>query len=100
MKIGILVNTDKHLDDIIGLTNAALSKGHEVIFFSIDEGVKLVGNPRYAELCNLSGVTMSFCDHDAGRFGLDKSGVPEKIVCGSQYNNAVMLHDADRVIIL
>jgi hypothetical protein len=27
-------------------------------------------------------------------------GLPSEIVCGSQYNNAVMNHNADRVIIL
>ena len=100
MKLGILVNTDKHAEDISGLTKAALSKGHEVIIFMMDTGVKLLGNPSITGLCNESGVRMSFCDHSAGKIGVSKEGVPDKIVCGSQFDNANMNHDADRVIVL
>jgi hypothetical protein len=32
--------------------------------------------------------------------GVTSEGLPSEIVCGSQYNNAVMQHDADRVIVL
>ena len=39
MKLGILVNTDRHLKvEIAGLTHAALAKGHEVAIFAMDEG--------------------------------------------------------------
>ncbi|GBE02036.1 hypothetical protein BMS3Abin08_01474 [bacterium BMS3Abin08] len=100
MKLGILVNTDKQLEDIIGFTKAALSKGHEVIIFAMDEGTKLLENPSCIELHNLQGVTMSFCDHSAKGLGVKTEGLPEGIVCGSQYNNAAMSHDADKMIVL
>ncbi len=100
MKLGILVNTDRHAEDVIGMTNAALSKGHEVIIFMMDTGVKLLGNPSVTGLCNLSGVRLSFCDHSAGKIGVSKEGISDKIVCGSQFDNANMNHDADRVIVL
>ena len=100
MKLGILVNTDKHLEDITGLTKAALSKGHEVILFAMDDGTKLLEQPSYIELHSLQGVAMSFCDHSAKGLGVKTEGVPEEIVCGSQYNNAAMNHDADKMIVL
>lgn len=100
MKIGILVNTDKHLEAVVGLTNAALSKDHEVALFSMDAGVRLIENSAFTELSKLKGVSVCFCDHDAARFGADKSNVPTEVVCGSQYNNSVMLHEADRAIVL
>jgi predicted peroxiredoxin len=100
MKLGILVNTDKHLDDVIGITKAALARGHEVIVFAMDTGTKLLENPKYTELSKLEGVEMSFCDHNASGLGIDKSGIPEKVICGSQYNNAVMQHEADKIIVL
>jgi hypothetical protein len=43
MKLGILVNTDKNLDAVQGITKAALAKGHEVILFNMDAGTKVVG---------------------------------------------------------
>ncbi len=100
MKLGILVNTGKHLDAVIGLTRAAAAKGHEVVLFAMDEGTKLLENPAYTALCRLQGVTMSVCDHSAKARGVDTEAMPEEIVCGSQYNNAVMNHEADRVIVL
>ncbi len=100
MKLGILVNSDKHLADVIGLAKAAVSKGHEVIIFNMDEGTKLLATPEFEELCKTKGVLMSFCDHSAKHVGALTEGLPEEIVCGSQYNNAVMIHDADRVIVL
>ena len=100
MKLGILVNTNRHLKDVVGLTKAALAKGHEVIVFNMDDGTKLLGTPEFKELCGTKGVVMSFCDHSAKGLNVTTEGLPSEIVCGSQYNNAVMNHNADRVIIL
>ncbi len=100
MKLGILINTDRHAADVIGLTKAAVSKGHEVIIFMMDAGNKFLLEPSVMGLSALRGVSMSFCDHSAHTLGISKEGVPEKVVCGSQFNNAVMNHDADRVIVL
>ncbi len=100
MKLGIFVNTDRHAEDVVGLTNAALSKGHEVIIFIMDTGVYLLSNPSLTGLCNLAGVRMAFCDHNAGKLAISKEGIPDKIACGSQFDNATMNHEADRVIVL
>lgn len=100
MKLGILVITDRHLDDVLGLTKAAVSKGHEVVIFNMDVGTKLLGDDSFRQLCNTSGVTMAFCDHSTQKENVSKEGIPEKIVCGSQFNNATMMHEADRVISL
>lgn len=100
MKLGIHVNSDKHLADVIGITKAAVSKGHEVIIFTMVDGVKLLENPSYTELCNTPNVSMGFCDHNAMGYGINKGAVPDKVVCGSQYNNSVMVDTADRVIVL
>lgn len=100
MKLGILVNTDKHLQEIVGLTNAALSKGHEVILFAMDEGTRLIENPLYTGLCGIPGVSMSVCDYSAMEYGVKIEGLPEAIKVGSQFNNAVMNKEADRIVIL
>jgi predicted peroxiredoxin len=100
LKLGILVNTDRHAEDVVGITKAAVSKGHEVLIFIMDTGVKLLSNSSITDLCNEIGVHMSFCDHSAGKLGISKEGYPDKIVCGSQFDNANMNHDADRVIVL
>ena len=100
MKLGIFVNTDRHLADVIGVTKAAVLKGYEVVIFTMDDGVKLLENPSFTALCKLQGVSMSYCDHNAIGKGIAKEGIPEELLCGSQYNNAVMMHEVDRVIVL
>lgn len=100
MMLGIFVNTDKNLNAVQGITKAALAKGHTVTLFNMDSGTKVVHSPVYAELCKLAGVSVGFCDHSAKHMGVSAEGLPKEIACGSQYNNAVMLHDADRVIVL
>jgi predicted peroxiredoxin len=100
MKLGILVNTDKHLAHVLGLAKAAVSKGHEVILFNMDDGTKLLGTPEFNELCKTKGVTLSYCDYSAKNLNVSTQRLPEEMVCGSQYYNAVMMHEADRVIVL
>ncbi|MBI4825485.1 MAG: DsrE family protein [Nitrospirae bacterium] len=100
MKLGILVNTDKHAGDVVGITKAALAKGHEVIIFMMDSGNYLLGNPDVTGLCEQAGVSMSFCDHSAQKLGVSKDGIPKKVSCGSQFDNANMNSAADRVIVL
>ena len=100
MKLGILITTTKHLDKIIGIAHAANAKGHEVSIFAMDEGVKLLQNPTFTRLCELDNVVMSHCSHSAGEQGVDVSEMSKEIVTGSQYNNAMMNNQSDRVIIL
>jgi predicted peroxiredoxin len=100
MKLGIHVMSDKHLEHVIGITKAAVSKGHEVIIFTMMNGEKLLENSSYSALSDVPGVSISFCDHNATHMGIDKSKIPQKIVCGSQFNNAVMVNTADKIIVL
>lgn len=100
MKIGILVNTNENLPEVVGLTRAALSKGHEVSIFTMDEGTRLLKETSFTDLCKLDNVHMSFCDHSAKRINIKTDGLSEKIVGGSQLNNAIMNHNSDKVIVL
>ena len=100
MKLGILVNRDNHLDAVLGIVRAARSKGHEVTVFVMDDGTKLLALAAFTALCSSEGVTMSFCDHSAQLLSVATGGLPEDVVRGSQYNNAVMFHTVDKAIVL
>ena len=58
MKLGILVNTDKHLGHILGLAAAAAAKDHEVMIFAMDQGVRLLENGSLTELAGRAGVSV------------------------------------------
>jgi len=100
VKLGILLNTARHLDDVVGISRAALAKNHQVIIFAMDEGTRLLGNQEMASLAGLEGVSVSVCDHSAKMLGVNTGGLSPSIVCGSQLQNAMMNHNADRVIVL
>ena len=100
MRLGILVNTARHLDDVVGITRAALTKNHQVIIFTMDEGTRLLENQVLVSLAGLEGVSLSVCDHSTKMYGVNTESLAPKIVCGSQLHNAMMNHNADRVIVL
>jgi len=100
MKLGIIVTTDKHLDHIMGITRSALSKGHEVNIFHMDKGVKLLEDTSFTALCNEGGLSICYCDYSTKTVGISTEGVPGEITCGSQFDNATLTHNSDKVIIL
>jgi len=99
-RLGILVNTDRHLKHILGISGAALARGHEVLVFVMDSGAQLLRDPGLQKLAERPGLTLSLCDHSAKRQGVDVDSLPPKVVRGSQLNNAMLNHQADRVIVL
>jgi hypothetical protein len=100
MKIGILVNTGEHLDDILGIVSASLKRGHEVEIFAMDSGTKLLSSTSFCSLSDKAGVSMSFCELSATQESVSLIGLNPGIISGSQYNNACMFHKSDRVIVL
>jgi len=100
VKLGILVNTARHLDDVIGITRAAVAKDHQVIICAMDEGTRLLQDDAFVSLAGIEGVSLSVCDYSAKMHGVNVEGLSPKIVRGSQLHNAMMNHNADRVIVL
>lgn len=100
MKLGILITSDKHLDHVIGITTAATKTGSQVSIFCMDTGALLLRQDKFRDLCKMPGVDMAVCRHSAEILGVDLSPISKDIVCGSQFNNALMNHESDRVIVL
>ncbi len=100
MKLGILVNTDRHVEHILGLTKATIAANHEVIIFIMDEGTKLSENDFMVALAKLPTVSICLCKHSAENCGVNIEELSKDIKCVSQFDNAMMCHYADRVIVL
>lgn len=95
--LGIMITKYANLDHITGVTKAARKAGHPVQIFMTDEGVKFTRDPRFLELLKVEGVEISVCDHSCEKLGVhDKT---EGVSYGSQYNNAGMLHDSERIVV-
>jgi len=100
LKLGILVNTDKHLEHISGLTRASIKKDYEVIIFVMDAGTRLLKNNAFIALAELPAVSISLCEHSAKGYGINTKDLSKKVKCASQFDNAMMNHQAKRVIVL
>ncbi len=100
MKLGILVNTDKHLGHILGLAAAATAKDHEVMVFAMDQGVRLLENGSFTELAGEEGVFVAVCDHSAKTHGVVTEGISDAVVFAGQFENAMMVNKADKLIVL
>lgn len=100
VKLGILVNSAKHLQHVVGMTHAALAGGREVIVFAMDEGTLLLEEDTFISLASLAGVTMSVCEHSAKAHGVAADRLPPQVRCGSQLDNAMMAREADRIVVL
>jgi len=100
MKLGILVNTDKHLEHLLGISKAAIAKNHETSIFVMDEGTRLLETDLFVALAKLPSVSVTLCEHSANSYGINTKNLSEDISCASQFNNAMMNHDADRMIVL
>lgn len=99
-KLGILVTTNKYPDEIIRIVNEASGSKAEVMLFMMDEGVLLCRNNAFTKAIVENNVNISICDYNARLLGMDtEKEVAKEIVCGSQYNNAIMNHDSDRVLV-
>ena len=92
-KLGILVNTNKYGEDVVGVVKAARAAGHEVSIFMMDDGTLLAAE--LAKAC-ANDASLAYCDHNAEPRGVKDV---EGATAGSQYQNAVMIHDADKVVV-
>lgn len=95
-KLGIFVNTDKHLEHILGICSAARARDIAASIFVMDDGLFLTKNPKFLELVK-KGVEISLCDHVYREKGLE--GKVEGVLHGSQYDNAVMAHESDKFLV-
>jgi hypothetical protein len=95
--LGIMITKHENLDHIAGVVKAARKADHPVQIFMTDEGAKFTRDPRFLELLKGDGVEIAVCDHSCERLGIREK--TEGISYGSQYNNAGMLHDSERVLV-
>ena len=98
MNLGLLLISSGYKDDIIGLINAALTTGHSVNVFMMDEGVFYCQDEDIVALNQSEQVNMSLCDRSCHLRGITAEMIPESIEEGSQLQNAMMHNSADRII--
>ncbi|UCE54098.1 MAG: hypothetical protein JSV31_01245 [Desulfobacterales bacterium] len=97
-KLGILVSSDKHLDYVIHLTDAAYHKGKAVEIFFTAKGVLLTQSPEFQKL--VGKAKLSVCDNSFRALGLegDVPGLGFKDFA-TQAKNAEIIKNSDRYVV-
>jgi hypothetical protein len=97
--LGILVSSDKHLDYVNKLTNAAHEKGKDVVIFFTGKGVLLTQSPEFVQL--VGKAKMSLCDVSFRALGLEGKvpGFDTKDFA-TQEKNVAMIEKGDRYVVL
>jgi predicted peroxiredoxin len=98
-KLGILVSSNKHLDYVVNLTDAASNKGLDVEIFFTGQGVTLTQEQDFEKL--VGKAKMSLCDVSFRALGLkgDVPGFGFKDFA-TQAKNAEIIKNSDRYIVL
>jgi predicted peroxiredoxin len=97
-KLGILVSSDKHLEYVVNLTDAAHDKGKEVEIFFTGKGVLLTQSTDFTRL--VGKAKMSLCDVSFRALGLegDVPGLGFKDFA-TQAKNAEIIKTSDRYLV-
>jgi hypothetical protein len=97
-KLGVFVSSDKHLDKVIQVCEAAQKKEVEVTIFFSHLGTLLSQATRFAEL--VGKAKMSLCNVGFEAHGLKPPvpGIGEKDYA-TQTRNGEMIEDCDRYLV-
>ena len=100
--LGILVTSDKHLDYVINLTEAAHKKGKEVQIFFTGDSVKLSLTPDFNKLVDKAKLAICDVSFRANGFHGQEDEVPGVGFrnFATQARNAEMAAECDRYIVL
>ena len=97
--LGILVSSDKHLDHVLGLCDAARLSGRKLMLFLTNRGVQLTQHPRFEELEKCPDI--SLCNVGFEHQGLKKPvPVVEPDNFATQMRHAMLIEDCDRYLVM
>ncbi len=94
--LGIMVTKHANLEHIAGCVKAARKAGHPVRIFLNDEAVRFTRDPKFLELLT-EGVEIALCEYSCEKLSIYEK--TDGIIYGSQFNNAGMLHNSERVLV-
>lgn len=100
--LGILVSSDRHLDYVVKLTQAAHQKGKKVELFFTGTAVKLCFEPDFAKLVGLARLSICDVSFRANGFHGREDQVPGVGFkdFATQARNAEMAAACDRYLVL
>ena len=98
MRIGIVASHESSGPHLEGLATAAAARGWPCRCFLTDSGVKLAASARVQALAKSGALRLDVCEHSWHQYG--GGDAPEGATLGSQFQNAELVRECDRVVVL
>lgn len=102
MNLGIVVTDENHGEQALGLLEAAAERGWKLRCFLTDTGVRLFENPRFIRYCQAEHWA-ALCEMSLERYSIDAGKVQDtlpNIIIGGQYQDAELVKNSDKVLVL
>lgn len=102
MHFGLVVTTEDFGRHVSGLLSAAVDRGWICRCFLTDRGVRLLRYQPFKELALTKQIKVNVCEHSWEIFGWEsfwQGSTMERIQMSSQYQNAELVHECDKVLV-
>jgi sulfur relay (sulfurtransferase) complex TusBCD TusD component (DsrE family) len=99
-KLGLLLSTapsDKTIETVVQLAEAAVRQGAEVYLYLIDEGVKSFTDRRFSHLLD-GGVKMSVCAYGCQQHGVSTQQVDSRVALSGLVVLSSIIEACDRFL--
>ena len=98
MRLGIVASHESAGTHLAGLAAAAAARGWQCRVFLTDSAVKLAASASLQGLAKSGAVRVDVCEHSWQHFAGESK--PEGATLGSQFQNAELVRECDRVLVL
>lgn len=103
MRFGLVVTNEQNADGARRLLEAAHGRGWECRCFLTDRGALLLKDPAFMASSAFAKTNISVCELSIERFenlGLHARNIDAHVVVGGQYQDAELVRNSDRVLVL
>jgi hypothetical protein len=103
MRFGLVVTNERNGDSARALLEAALERGWECRCFLTDRGALLLKDASFLASPAFAKTNIAVCELSVERFedlGLHARNIDAHVVVGGQYQDAELVRNSDRVLVL
>jgi hypothetical protein len=102
MQLGIVITDETLGENAVGVMKAAYARGWGNRCFLTDRGVLLLKDEAFCDLLREHDLDVAVCELSMERHrhpATNDADLMQKVVIGGQYQDAVMVHKSDRVLV-
>lgn len=103
MRFGLVVTNERNADAARKLLEAAQARGWECRCFLTDRGALLLADPAFTGSPAFMNTNIAVCELSIERYenhGLHARAIDPHVIVGGQYQDAELVHNSDRVLVL